>query len=70
MSQRFKIDLLLKFCITMAYFLSKQLNHTHAYVDNLTQVDPRFALNDENSSSRVNQTELNWGWVEPRLNLG
>ena len=54
----------------MAYFLSKQLNHTHAYVDILTQVDPRLTLHDENSSSRANQTELNKSWIEPRVNLG
>ena len=46
---------------------SKQLNHTHTHFDKFTQVDPRFALHDENSSSRVNQTEMNWSWVEPGL---
>ena len=40
------------------FLLSKQMNHAHEYVDNLTQLDPRFALHDDNSSSRVNQMEL------------
>ena len=46
------------------------MNHAHEYVDNLTQADPRFALHDENSSSRVNQMELNKSWVDPGVNLG
>ena len=48
-----------KFCTSMAYFLCNHFDDTHAYVDNLTQVDPGFALHDENSSSCVNQTEFN-----------
>ena len=47
-------------CTAKAYFLCNHFHHTHAYVDILTQVDPRFALHDENSFSRVNQTEFNY----------
>ena len=43
----------------MAYFLFDHFDHAHAYVDKLAQVDPRFDLHDVNTSSRVDQKELN-----------
>ena len=47
-----------KYCATLAYVLCNHFDYTHAHVANLTKVDPRFELHDENSSSHVNQVEL------------
>ena len=55
MQDRFRF----KFCAAFANFLCNYCHHAHAYIDDIIQVEPRVDLHDENTTSRVNQTELN-----------
>ena len=59
LSHRFKVASLLNFELPWSTFFAVHLIILmRMYVDIVTQVDPRFGLHDENSYSRVNQTEL------------